>query len=161
MYRGKTARYSFSLPLATGALLAGRPDLRDSLFEIGELAGLAFQVRDDELGLFGDQALTGKSVVSDIREGKKTLYRARLMARAEEGDRRRLAAIYGSPAAGEPEAAFVRERLESSGLRAEIAVWRDGLARRAQDLASSMKGADPAGVAVLGDLIDYLVARQS
>jgi geranylgeranyl diphosphate synthase type I len=161
MYRGKTARYSFSLPLAAGALLAGRADLRSSLFEIGELAGLAFQVRDDELGLYGDPSRTGKSVVSDIREGKKTLYRARLMARAGEAERGRLAAIYGSPAAGEAEAAFVRDLLETSGVRAEIAAWRDGLARRAKTLAESMKGADPERVAVLTDLIDYLVSRAS
>jgi geranylgeranyl diphosphate synthase type I len=72
MYRGKTARYTFSLPLVLGALLAGRDDLRDELFEIGELAGLAFQLRDDWLGVFGDPEKTGKPCGSDIREGKRT-----------------------------------------------------------------------------------------
>jgi geranylgeranyl diphosphate synthase type I len=75
LYKFKTARYSFSLPLATGALAAGG-DLKSIglLRKIGEYMGIIFQIKDDELDLFGNEAVTGKPVGTDIKEGKKTLY---------------------------------------------------------------------------------------
>ena len=71
--RYKTGRYSFSLPLLAGAMLADAPaELRGKLETFGESIGLLFQIRDDELGLFGDERELGKPVGSDVREGKKT-----------------------------------------------------------------------------------------
>jgi len=75
LYTYKTARYTYSLPLTAGAMLArtGSAALRD-LEAIGRDLGLVFQIKDDELGQFGDAAATGKPVGSDVGEGKKTLY---------------------------------------------------------------------------------------
>jgi len=69
----KTAAYSFSLPLRAGALLAGAADdtLR-TLDRLGRSLGVAFQLRDDLLGVFGDEETIGKSTLSDLREGKVT-----------------------------------------------------------------------------------------
>jgi geranylgeranyl diphosphate synthase type I len=161
MYRGKTARYTFSLPLAVGALLAGRPDAQGILIEIGELAGIAFQIRDDELGLYGEEAVTGKSTTSDIREGKKTIYRARLMAEAPAADRERLGTIYGSSSAGPAEAAFVRDGIERLGIRDSIATLRDELARRAKSLLATIPDAREEARDTLADLIDWSITRKS
>lgn len=69
----KTAAYSFQLPLQAGAVLAGADeDTIDLLGEIGRLTGIAFQLRDDLRGVFGDTAETGKDPLSDLREGKGT-----------------------------------------------------------------------------------------
>ena len=76
----KTARYTVVRPLQLGAALAGRPDLAEPLAGHGLPVGLAFQLRDDILGAFGDPAATGKPVGDDLREGKPTLLMA--MARA-------------------------------------------------------------------------------
>ena len=76
----KTARYTVVRPLQLGAALAGRPDLAEPLARHGLPVGLAFQLRDDILGAFGDPAATGKPVGDDLREGKPTLLMA--MARA-------------------------------------------------------------------------------
>jgi len=75
LYRFKTARYTFSIPLVTGAI-ASRADEKTISFleELGEHLGIIFQIKDDELGLFGTEEETGKPVGTDIREGKKTLY---------------------------------------------------------------------------------------
>jgi geranylgeranyl diphosphate synthase type II len=69
----KTAVYSFEAPLAAGAILAGA-NAEDIavLGEYGRLVGLAFQLRDDLLGVFGSEQATGKSASSDLREGKAT-----------------------------------------------------------------------------------------
>ena len=76
----KTARYTVVRPLQLGAALAGRADLAEPLAGHGRPVGLAFQLRDDVLGAFGDPAATGKPVGDDLREGKPTLLMA--MARA-------------------------------------------------------------------------------
>lgn len=69
----KTAAYSFELPLQLAGVLTGTDDraLAD-LGRFGRLLGAAFQLRDDVHGLFGDPDRTGKSSVSDLREGKWT-----------------------------------------------------------------------------------------
>lgn len=72
----KTALYTVVRPLQLGAALAGRPDLADSLDSHGRPIGLAFQLRDDMLGAFGDPEATGKPVGDDLREGKPTLLMA-------------------------------------------------------------------------------------
>lgn len=72
--RYKTSGYSFSLPLQSGAMLAGADNDELTLLQnLGELIGLLFQLGDDVLGIFGDIAKTGKSNDSDIREKKRTL----------------------------------------------------------------------------------------
>ena len=76
----KTARYTVVRPLQLGAALAGRADLAKPLAHHGRPVGMAFQLRDDVLGAFGDPAATGKPVGDDLREGKPTLLMA--MARA-------------------------------------------------------------------------------
>lgn len=70
----KTASYSFAAPLVLAAVLAGASaDLTDELRGIARAIGVIYQLRDDVLGLFGDEKQTGKSTLSDLREGKETL----------------------------------------------------------------------------------------
>ncbi len=79
----KTGRYSVQRPLHLGAAIAGGYHrLGDQLTEYGRPVGVAFQLRDDVLGAFGDTAVTGKPVGDDLREGKPTplLAAARAMA---------------------------------------------------------------------------------
>ncbi|MDN5634979.1 MAG: polyprenyl synthetase family protein, partial [Brevibacterium sp.] len=70
----KTAVYSFQAPLLIAAVLAGAGStLTDELAAIASQIGVVYQLRDDVLGLFGDERVTGKSSFSDLREGKETL----------------------------------------------------------------------------------------
>lgn len=74
IYDFKTAYYTFSIPLVTGAILAGAPQKEiDKLFKLGIYMGRAFQIKDDILGMFGDEKKIGKSTLSDLQEAKKTL----------------------------------------------------------------------------------------
>ncbi|MDQ2698429.1 MAG: polyprenyl synthetase family protein [Actinomycetota bacterium] len=77
MLEQKTAVYSFECPLTAGAVLAGA-DLGSvqALARFGRLVGVAFQITDDILGVFGDPAMTGKSTTSDLRSGKQTVLTA-------------------------------------------------------------------------------------
>ncbi len=89
----KTARYTVVRPLQLGAALAGRADLAEPLARHGRPVGLAFQLRDDVLGAFGDPAATGKPVGDDLREGKPTLLVALARAAASPAQLRVLDAL--------------------------------------------------------------------
>ncbi len=71
MARGKTGAL-LGCALALGAIAAGREDLAPAHRRVGVTLGLAFQIRDDWLGLWGDPAVLGKSVGGDLARGKRT-----------------------------------------------------------------------------------------
>ena len=81
--RFKTAAYTVERPLQLGAALAGAPpDTVAALRSYGADIGVAFQLRDDLLGVYGDPAVTGKPAGDDLVEGKRTLLLATARARA-------------------------------------------------------------------------------
>ncbi|MBN2482857.1 MAG: polyprenyl synthetase family protein [Candidatus Omnitrophica bacterium] len=74
IYDFKTAYYTFATPLSTGAILAGAPaSAIRGLSSYGVALGRAFQIKDDILGIFGNEKQIGKSTLSDLQESKKTL----------------------------------------------------------------------------------------
>jgi len=74
IYDLKTAYYSFACPLAMGALLAGTSQTEaNKLITYGLCLGRAFQIKDDILGIFGQEKDTGKDSLSDLKEAKKTI----------------------------------------------------------------------------------------
>ena len=139
LYIYKTARYTFALPLMAGALLAGAPAVeRRKLCELGERLGVIFQVRDDELGIFGSEAETGKPVGSDIREGKKTLLYLELIRRARGAEKRRLEELFGKPDLTASESKRVREAIEGLGARGTLERLMEGLAKEALRIIHSL-----------------------
>ena len=75
--RLKTAAYTVERPLHLGVALAGAgPDTVEAVKTFGTDIGVAFQLRDDLLGMFGDTEVTGKPAGDDLREGKRTLLMA-------------------------------------------------------------------------------------
>jgi geranylgeranyl diphosphate synthase type I len=97
LYQYKTARYSFSLPLKTGGILGGADaKLMAGLEKCGNAFGLLFQVKDDELGLYGSEKDLGKPVGSDLKECKKTLHYYYLHQKADRKDVERFEMICGS-----------------------------------------------------------------
>jgi geranylgeranyl diphosphate synthase type I len=86
--RYKTAAYTVERPLHIGAALAGAgTDVVDAYGSFGTDIGIAFQLRDDLLGVFGDPAVTGKPAGDDLREGKRTLLVAFGLREAERQGR--------------------------------------------------------------------------
>jgi geranylgeranyl pyrophosphate synthase len=75
LYQYKTGRYTISMPLMLAAAVTDQAQqAADALTSIGEEIGILFQLGDDYLNLYGTPE-TGKSVGSDLRENKKTIYR--------------------------------------------------------------------------------------
>jgi geranylgeranyl diphosphate synthase type I len=124
LYGFKTGRYTFSMPLALGAMIADggivTRDVIDVIEKLGEYFGLIFQIKDDEIGLFGDGGEIGKVVGSDIRENKKSVYRYHLFKRATTEDRTILDRIFGKNMVTDDDVALVREMIIRLGIKDEI-----------------------------------------
>ncbi len=83
--RYKTAAYTIERPLHLGAAIAGADErLIEAFRGYGRDIGVAFQLRDDMLDLFGDEAATGKALGGDIAEGKRTVLLAEALTRADK-----------------------------------------------------------------------------
>lgn len=138
----KTAYYSFIAPLTSGARLAGAsPAQLRYLAAFGLSVGVAFQLADDLLGIFGDPKLTGKSVTGDIREGKRTFLMNQALELARPADRRFLQQSLGNQRLTQQQAARVRQILEQTGAReatrAAIQTYADHSRKALQKLAIS------------------------
>jgi geranylgeranyl diphosphate synthase type I len=154
LYRYKTARYTFSLPMTSGALLAGQEEeVVRSLEKLGEVLGIIFQIKDDELGVYGRTSRTGKPVGNDIQEGKKTLFvfylRELLEGRGERTLPREDIEILKDAFSGRELTAGDMERVRriasENGVARRIDSHLQDLARQAKDLIARLslaKGAD-------------------
>jgi len=161
LYRYKTGRYSFSLPLMAGAMLAGKGLAElEGLSRLGELMGMAFQIRDDELGMFGDERDLGKPVGSDLREGKKTLLIRALLDSLPEGERGRIASYVGSSGSCEAEMREIRELFDSRGGRERLASILAGMSREADDALGALDYGDGEHKRALKDLLDFTTSRK-
>jgi geranylgeranyl diphosphate synthase type I len=155
IYRFKTARYTFALPLMCGARLAGRPpEQLLSLERVGETLGLMFQLKDDELGLFGDPEQTGKPAGSDIAENKKTLLRLWLLQRSDGTQRGRLEAAFGNAALSSTTIDGVRAIATDLDLPREIDSRLAQWAEEAQLLIGTLP-LEPIDVAWLYELVEF------
>ncbi|OGI16630.1 MAG: hypothetical protein A2Z52_02000, partial [Candidatus Moranbacteria bacterium RBG_19FT_COMBO_42_6] len=96
MYENKTAKYTIEGPLHLGAILAGADEkFLKALSEYSIPVGIAFQIQDDILGVFGDEKKLGKSVGSDIRQGKQTILVAKAFEKADSEQRKILSGALG------------------------------------------------------------------
>jgi geranylgeranyl diphosphate synthase, type I len=112
----KSGRYTATRPLQLGAAVTGADELtRAALAAYGDAVGIAFQLRDDVLGLFGDPATTGKGAVEDLREGKRTVLVLRALELADPSARVELQAIHGNPDIGDDEVARARSIIAGCG----------------------------------------------
>lgn len=140
VYRYKTAGYSLISPLLTGARLSPTgydQTTLDTLTRCAENLGIAYQIQDDILGVFGDEATTGKSTSGDLREGKQTLLISEFKRLANPEDQEQFAASFGSPDASVAQLEELRRVLESSGALASTkAIAQTHLSRGLECISS-------------------------
>lgn len=112
----KTAYYTFLNPLCVGLVLAnaGCEDT-DAIRGYALAAGKAFQITDDIMGMFGEDSVTGKSSLDDLREGKQTLLTHHAFVHASVQDKAFLRECLGKPTISEAEAIACRQILEQTG----------------------------------------------
>lgn len=157
----KSGRYSVARPLELGALLGGAStEDAAALAAAVEPLGQAFQVRDDLLGVFGDQGTTGKSAAGDLREGKRTLLVAEAFARLDGVDRRELDRLLGNPALDEDGIERARQLLADSGAVEAVRAWIERAVARGLEALEAVEVDD--GVrATLHEVGTWLAGRDA
>ncbi|HEX7368421.1 MAG TPA: polyprenyl synthetase family protein [Candidatus Saccharimonadales bacterium] len=160
-YQLKSSRYTFINPLQLGFVLAGEASEATlaAALDFGQPAGIAFQLHDDYLGIFGTVKVLGKPNLDDVREGKFTLLMHYALRHAESREKQRLQAILGNPRATGEDLAAVQAILASCGAKD----YNAQQARTYADKAKRQLGRGPLGGTlqnVLQDLVEYSITRQ-
>ncbi len=116
MHYLKTAKYTVEGPLLIGAILHGAtPAVLDSLSKYAIPVGIAFQIHDDILGIFGTEEQLGKPVGSDIREGKQTLLTVKAFESASPSQKKKLELLIGNPSITKADMEEVKRIIEDTG----------------------------------------------
>jgi geranylgeranyl diphosphate synthase, type I len=143
LYELKTGRYTFSLPLMLGAVIAGSLEKQyEELARLGEILGVIFQIRDDELGVYGESRNIGKPTGTDIREGKRTLFFLEMKKRLSQTDWGKIEKIYGNRDCTAAEIQWVQDTMDSSGARQEVLALAERLANEASKRIDGISGSE-------------------
>jgi geranylgeranyl diphosphate synthase, type I len=158
--RYKSGKYTIERPLHVGAALAGHlGELQSVLSAYGDPLGEAFQLRDDLLGAFGDELVTGKPVGDDLREGKPTPLLAVATANADATQAAVLATI-GRPDLSRSDVERIQEVFVASGAVDVIEGSIDALANAAiAAIKTAEVTADARGALV--DLAHFVAWREA
>ncbi|MCP5030324.1 MAG: polyprenyl synthetase family protein [Actinomycetia bacterium] len=157
----KSALYTIVRPLQLGSSLgrAADPELLAVLDGYGRPLGQAFQLRDDLLGIVGDEILLGKPVGDDLREGKPTELLSLAVERATPEEARVLDQV-GQRDLSTAEIKAIVEVFVATDAISDIEARIDRLVVEAVSIIPRLPFTDMAKEA-LGDLADYVAARNS
>ncbi len=159
--RSKTASYTTEGPFALGAAVAGlSPADVDAWAAAGVPLGIAFQLRDDLLGVVGDADVTGKPAGDDLREGKKTVLLAEALGRVNPTGKAAILAVAGVMDAADADVARAIDAVVESGavdaVEADIARYGEEARRALAALAGSNEAS-----ALLNSLVDEVLERDA
>ncbi|HKU42772.1 MAG TPA: polyprenyl synthetase family protein [Polyangiales bacterium] len=154
----KSGSYSVRGPMRVGALIANASAEQLAVLErFGRPLGVAFQLRDDLLGTFGDPRLTGKPAGHDLRAGKNTTLVREARGLMDAAGLALLDRVLGNQAASPAELADATRAIESSGARARVEARLAALANQAEEALRSPLSAE--GLAMLRELLNLVVLR--
>ncbi len=158
----KTASYTFELPMISGALLAGASKQElTTLNQIGTKLGMAYQMIDDVLGVFGESEHTGKTTDGDIRERKHTVLIQETHKRLTGSEQKELELLYDiTRQLDDGDIQRVRELIIASGAREVVMQEVQDLTSQAESLISSVSITEEVRTILLG-LVAKLVKRNA
>lgn len=159
MYSLKSGSYTVRGPLRLGAILGDANDLQ--LAELDRFSvplGIAFQLRDDLLSVFGDSQAFGKRKGNDLRAGKNTLLVAEAKKSWKPPALSLLHSVLGNRQASDAEVAEATELLKNSGAQERVEQRLEQLLNQARDVLHEGVLNQP-GIAMLGELVELLGVR--
>jgi geranylgeranyl diphosphate synthase, type I len=160
IHKMKTAVYTAEGPLHIGALLAGAGEKQlKALSDYAIPLGIAFQIQDDILGMFGDEKKTGKPVGSDLNEGKKTLLILKALEKAGKKERCIILGCLGNRQTSLEQIEDIRKIIVSTG---SLEYSKSLAAKFAAECKEAIQkqGLDKDTTSVLAGLADYIVNRE-
>jgi geranylgeranyl diphosphate synthase type I len=160
MQEYKTAKYTIESPLHLGAVLAGAGGkLLESLSRFAMPLGIAFQIQDDIIGVFGNEEKIGKPVGADIREGKKTLLIAEALKRASGRQRNIVCSLLGNRNISLDDVEKVRSIIKETGSLDYSRRKAEELVRLSQKRLGEIEISDD-NKRFLSGLADFVVQRK-
>lgn len=160
MQEYKTAKYTIEGPLHLGAILAGADEnFLNSLSNFAIPLGIAFQIQDDIMGVFGDREKIGKPVGADIREGKKTLLVSRAIEKSNNKQRNTICSILGNKKTNSANVEKIKKIIIETG------ALQDSQEKAAKLVKLSKKHLDRIKIPkkdknFLSDLADFIIGRK-
>lgn len=159
IHKLKTSKYTFEGPLIIGAILGGANlNELEILKEFSTPLGIAFQLQDDILGLFGDELKLGKPIGSDIREGKKTLLILKAKEKCTLTERKILGQLLGKNDITKEEVKLIQDIVTKSGSLDYSKEKIKNTLNEAKDIISKLK-VNPKNKEFFSELVDYLSER--
>lgn len=156
IYEYKSGRYSIQMPLEFGVCCSGAKAIDFSDF--ARPVGISFQLADDLLGMYGDEAQTGKPVLSDLREGKRTVLMMHGLRQGSEAQKRILQQHLGNPAADMDDLEETRNVLNDIGARSYVQELCQKMVTEAKASLQQLPLQDEVKV-TLGNLSDFIIKR--
>jgi len=157
----KTATYTYRLPLFSGAILAGASKSELEMLDGYAMpSGIAFQIRDDVLGVFGEIGETGKDIKGDLMEGKKTLLVTEAYKHADSQQIEQLKRFIGKKDLTDTEADIVRDIFRKTGsLNYSINKCQEQIDKAKTSLSQFSTKTDSEAFHFLSGIADYMLIR--
>ncbi len=157
----KSAKYSVEAPLRIGCSVGlGSAQLLQSLSSFGLPIGIAFQLRDDLLGVFGDPSITGKPAGDDLREGKRTILVSIARSRFAEEKLLEFDRLLGDRSLSPSQIRTLQSMIADSGARQDVEGLIEENARRGFDALNS-ESIPPTARRDLRELAEKVLHRSS
>lgn len=161
-YKMKSSYYTFVNPLQIGLILGGesRPQVLQEVEDFGLAAGIAFQLHDDLLGVFGKPGATGKPNTDDIEEGKYTLLVQYALDHATAADKKYLLSVLGKPGATPEVMARVQEIFETCGAQEYVVTQITDYVDKSHKIMQQSSFWDAAAKETMIDILYYAVGKR-
>lgn len=157
----KTANYTITGPLQYGALFAGADEREIKKIEkYGLPVGIAFQLRDDELGLFADEKTLGKPIGSDVKENKNTILHLKALELAKGEEKEFIKYAYGNKNLTKKEIERVREITKRTGALAYSQRMAKSLVEKGKRFIPQITQ-DTELADMLANMADFMIERES
>jgi geranylgeranyl diphosphate synthase type I len=158
MIEYKTARL-FQIATKGGAMIAGGSSEQiEAMSEYGRILGMGFQIWDDYLDLKADEALLGKPVGSDIKNGKRTLMVVHALERLEGADKEEFLRVLGNYEATQEEVRGAIELMDKVGSTAYAEKMALDFAQKSKELLEVLSDSEHKNILDL--ITDYMVQRK-
>jgi len=156
---GKKTASLFSLATKGGALIGGGTEEQvEEASKYGRFLGMGFQIRDDILGIKGDEKVIGKPVGSDIRNGKRTIIAVKAFEDLKGDERKRFLEIFGNESAGEEEIKDAQAILDRAGAIKYAQKCADEYAAKAHKALEIFE--ESKEKEILKALVDFVILRE-
>lgn len=157
----KSGRYSIQKPILLAATLAGFEEEKINILkQIGLDLGLVFQIKDDILGIFGDAKTIGKSTLSDLQEGKKTIVLLRTYNSSQPSDKQRIQQMIDTGKVEDKDLQWFRKLAKKNKVLVELETFCDELIKKSQNSLMQVFSKQNPGAEFLVDLAGYLLERK-